>query len=126
MSDTTNEQNETIVPFYAEQGGLEFYAIEQQLMDGKVTDHTYTAIGSGERQLVSLNFQTESTASVGANGLTNESLIAVLLHRLRFLNAQLPSRNTALAISNLVQAATLLEARSTNRQVRQVEGTEEA
>jgi hypothetical protein len=60
------------------------------------------------------------------NGTTNEELLAVLIDRLRFLSAKLPSRETSIATTKLEEALMWLEKRTRDRQARGVEGTRSA
>lgn len=56
-------------------------------------------------------------------GTTNEEVLEVLIHRLKILMEKLPSRETALAITNAEQALMWLERRTKNREDQGVEGT---
>lgn len=67
--------------------------------------------------------QVSHTLQTVADGTTNEEVIGVLIDRLRFLDAKLPSHETALAIIKMEEALMWLQARTANRQVRGVEGT---
>lgn len=60
------------------------------------------------------------------DGTTNEEVLKVLIDRLQFLNAKLPSRESSLAITKIQEALMWLEKRTADRQVRGVEGTREA
>jgi hypothetical protein len=57
------------------------------------------------------------------DGTTTEEVIMVLMDRLTFLNAKLPSAHNSRAISNLRRALDELHARTTDRVKRGVEGT---
>lgn len=67
-------------------------------------------------------FQNGPVKEVGINGITNEALLAVVLHRLRELNKQFPCRENSLAITNIEQGVMWLEARTKDRIQRKVEG----
>jgi hypothetical protein len=58
-----------------------------------------------------------------SDGTTNESLLAVLIDRMNFLNGKFPCRENAIAITNLEQALMWLEKRTRDRVARGVEGT---
>lgn len=73
-----------------------------------------------------LEFQRGAVKENGVNGLTNEALLAVLIHRVNVLNKRFPCRENALAITNMEQALMWLEKRTRDRQARQVEGLEVA
>ena len=64
-----------------------------------------------------------STLVTVSDGTTNEELLEVLIDRLNFLQKKVPSRETALAITNLEQALMWLEKRTRDRLKRGVEGT---
>jgi len=57
------------------------------------------------------------------DGTTTEEVIMVLMDRLTFLNAKLPSAHNTRAIFNLRRALDELHARTADRVRRQVEGT---
>lgn len=56
------------------------------------------------------------------DGTTNEEVIAVLIHRLNYLNNQFPSPFNFEAIAHLESALHNLEARTAERKSREVEG----
>lgn len=58
-----------------------------------------------------------------ANGTTNEEVIEVLIHRLRWLNQKLPCRENSLALTKLEEALHWLGARGRNRAAQGVTGT---
>lgn len=64
-----------------------------------------------------------TTLKTLTNGTTNEELMEILLDRLEFANKKLPSRETALAITNLEQALMWCLRRTSKRKARGVEGT---
>ena len=57
------------------------------------------------------------------DGTTTEEVIMILMDRLTFLNAKLPSVHNTRAIANLRRALDELHARTADRVRRQVEGT---
>ena len=56
------------------------------------------------------------------DGVTNEQVLEVLIHRLQYLNQKMPCRENALAITNLEQSLMWLEKRKKDRKKRGVEG----
>ena len=71
-----------------------------------------------------LRFQEGAVPAVGANGLTNEVLIAIVVDRLRAFQAgPYPCRENALAITNLEQGLMWLQRRTADRLRRNVEGS---
>lgn len=74
-----------------------------------------------------IRFQDGAVHEAGINGLTNESLIAVVLDRLRgFQSGQFAGRDNAMAISHLEDALMRLQRRTRDRQARGVEGFQKA
>lgn len=82
--------------------------------------HFYDIL-AGE-QLIPVQFQLGPVKEFGVNGITNEALLAIVLHRLRLLNEKFPCRENSLAITNIEQGQMWLEQRTRNRQKRGVEG----
>ena len=63
----------------------------------------------------------------GYNGLTIETLIDIVVHKLRLYQAALPSRENALALTKLEEANLWLDARRmVDRKVRGIVGTDKA
>ena len=71
-------------------------------------------------------FQNGPVKEVGVNGLTNEALLELVLHRLRILNTNFPCRENSLAITNIEQGVMWLEQRTKDRVKRNVEGFNKA
>ena len=93
--------------------------------DGKdVNGHLYqfTINGLEVSRHGAIEFQNGTYPEVGANGLTNEALLDVLIHRLNVLNGKFPCRENALAITKMEEALMWLNQRTTNREKRGVEG----
>lgn len=82
---------------------------------------------------VLLKFQNGTIADVGPNGITNESLISVVIDRLqgfqgqgteiRVMDKPNPCRENAIAITHLETALLWLQKRTRDRIARGVEGT---
>lgn len=58
-----------------------------------------------------------------SDGTTNEEVLKILIDRMNYLQAHVPCRENAIAITNLEQALMWLEKRTMNRIARGVEGT---
>lgn len=87
---------------------------------GETDGHRYHLhSGSLETQL---HFQCGPVKEVGINGIQNEQLIAVLVHRLGVLNRAFPCRENSIAITHLETALLWLEKRTADRIARGVEG----
>lgn len=95
-------------------------------------DHVKEDIGHlyhvmmGKDQLFSqthcVSFQRGPVPANGVNGLTNESLLAILIHRTKFLNGQFPCEENRVAIEHMEKALQSFEDRTKNRIQRNVEG----
>lgn len=86
--------------------------------------HNYqmeTFMQSGIRPI--LQFYQMKEDGTKLDGVTNEEVINVLLHRLVTLNKKMPCRENALAITKLEEALMWLQRRTVNRVARGVEGT---
>lgn len=60
------------------------------------------------------------------DGTTNEELLEVLIDRLIFLGARLPSRENSIAVTKLQEALMWLNKRTADRKARAVEGSHRA
>lgn len=106
---------------FTDKNGVAVNAISQ-LADGtEVKGHFYQLIAGAGRH-TDLEFQNGTIPDVGVNGVTNEALLAVLIHRLNHLNGKFPCRQNSLAITKLEEAAMWLEQRTKEREARGVEG----
>jgi hypothetical protein len=57
------------------------------------------------------------------NGTTNEEVLAMLIDRMSFQHAKLPSRESAIVITKLEESLMWLNKRTAERKARSVEGT---
>lgn len=73
-----------------------------------------------------LKFQTGNPKEVGLNGYTNESMLAILIHRLKALDKQVPTEQNKVAISHMEAALEALNLRVMDRAHRNVTGTMQA
>lgn len=105
---------------YTDHNGGAVNAISS-LADGTDVEGHHYQILSGSRQQ-SIDFQLGPVKESGVNGATNEALIAILIHRMNFLNGKFPCRENSLAITKLQEALMWLEQRTKERIARQVEG----
>lgn len=67
-------------------------------------------------------FQRGPVQEASVNGLTNEALLAILIHRTKFLDAKFPCDENKRAIQHMEEALTNLEVRTARRITRGVEG----
>lgn len=107
---------------HTDHNGLAVNAISS-LSDGTdVEGHLYQAlVGTGGAEI---KFQNGPVPENGVNGLTNEALLAVLIHRTKHLDGKFPCRENEQAINCMEHALAHLEARTYRRQQRGVEGKE--
>jgi len=86
--------------------------------------HNYEIrIGDEGPTVAKMNFQNGPVLESGINGMTNESLLAVIIDRLDgFLSGKFPSRETAVAKTKCEEALMWLNKRSHDRLARGVEG----
>jgi hypothetical protein len=102
-------------------GGAVYVNAISKLSDGTdVEGHNYDLNASATWQ--TLRFQRGTVPEAGHNGTTNEAVLSVLIHRLKFLNGKFPCRENALAITKLEEAKLWLDERTRNRVARGVEG----
>lgn len=109
----------------------EIYSEGELIIRHLVTDkipagHSYHAdIEAGEysRPLTAIGFQNGPIKQEGTNGLTNEALLTVLIHRTMTLNKQFPCEENETAIRHMKEALDAFNQRTANRKARGVEGT---
>jgi hypothetical protein len=95
------------------------------LSDGTdVVGHVYQML-AGAKSL-NVEFQRGGVADNGVNGVTNEALLAILIHRTKHLNSKFACDENVRAITHMEEALVNLEVRSARRVVRGVEGKEVA
>lgn len=81
---------------------------------------------SDDKELVSVDFQCGPIKESGVNGCCNEDLIAMVIERLNgFQNSEFKCRENAVAITKLEEGLMWLRKRTTDREIRNVEGTHE-
>ncbi len=83
--------------------------------------HSYL-LNTETSEIVPLRFYEMRVDGTKINGVTNEEVIKVLLHRIRVLNERFPCIENAGAISALDNALGFLELRTQDRIRRGVEG----
>lgn len=77
-------------------------------------------------QFTKVAFQRGGVADNGVNGMTNEALLAILIHRTEHLDSKFGCEENKWAIGWMKKALMALEVRSARRIVRGVEGKEVA
>lgn len=85
---------------------------------------SYSVKDSTEHVLVPIRFQNGPIAESGVNGISNESLLAIVEDRLLgFQSGPYACRENAVALTKLQEAMMWLQKRTRNRVARGVEGT---
>lgn len=78
------------------------------------------------RNLGTIMFQDGPIKETGVNGIMNEDLLEILIHRMECFQAgPYVCRENALALTKLQEALMWLEKRTSDREARKVEGTHE-
>lgn len=109
---------------YTDTNGVAVNAIHS-LADGtNVEGHEYQVLSGAKTTAIS--FQRGGVLDNGVNGLTNEALLNIVLHRTRFLDSKFPCGENKRAIEHLEGALAHLEVRTFRRMARGVEGLEVA
>lgn len=109
---------------HTDHNGVAVNAISS-LSDGTNVDgHLYQVLAG--RKTLTVEFQLGGVAANGVNGVTNEALLAIVRHRLEYLNRLFPCAENEKAIDGVSDALFQLEARTLQRQARGVEGKEVA
>lgn len=89
----------------------------------KNAGHDYLIkLSEKEEDAEEILFQNGNTIENGINGLTNEVLLAILIHRTKSLNDKFPCEENALAIESMKKALSLFEERIIERKKRDVYG----
>ena len=107
---------------YTDHNGVAVNAIHR-LGDGTEVEGQLYQVLAGAN-VTSVTFQKGNPKTKGVNGLTNEALLAILIHRTTFVNQQFPCEENMVAIQHLKQALVNFEVRTARRMVRGVEGTQ--
>lgn len=124
MSDFIIEDHVTSTIF--DNLGLKIFALYGAPHGGpSATGHEYRVF-LGSDVVRHISFQNGPIPTVGANGLTNEALLAILIHRTECLDSLYPCEENKEGIRHMKAALAAFEARTANRLKRGVEGTYKA
>lgn len=111
---------------YKNDNGLSVLACTSISLDGNPPQsfepgHSYLVglNGNGGSQI---DFQLGPVPDNGVNGVTNEALLAIVIHRTKILNGKFPCEENQRAITYMENALALFEQRTKNRKARGVEG----
>lgn len=110
------------VRIHEDMNGLAVNAITKTSFGKDVEGQLYQVLGGGVQ--LHVEFQDGPAQEVGVNGLTNEAMISILIHRLTVLNrAPWQHFENVVAINGLRAAEAALNRRTAERVKRGVEGT---
>ena len=115
---TAQPKDYTMTRIYTHDYGLTCNAISKTADGTDVEGHHYQFPELGK----TLEFQHGTVPEDGINGVTNETLLAVLIHRTRVMNAKFQSRQNSIAITKMEEALMWFENRTAERKARGVEG----
>lgn len=105
---------------YTDHNGVAVNAISKT-SDGKdVEGHQYMIMYGAKTDHI--NFQLGGVVANGVNGITNEALLAILIHRTKYIDNVFSCDENKRAIQHMEEALVNLEARTARRMVRGVEG----
>lgn len=106
-------------------GMLEVHAIGGAGPGGAPLAYGISPLPGDGSEIVYLKFHSGNPDEVGVTGVTNESLLAVLIDRLRgFQAGPFSCRENSIALTKLEEALLWLQCRTRERRERGVEGTQ--
>lgn len=121
------ETNMTVI--YRGHNNVAVFALEPGPQYSGPEGHEYVLMEMPEngraRDVAKVVFQKGPVPVNGVNGLTNEALLAILVHRLNVLNDAVPCRENSIAITHIESALLWLQRRTNTRIERGVEGKNE-
>jgi len=109
---------------HTDNNGVTVTAMSTQHKGNVLWGHSYMVSGlpGVSPAFMMIDFQKGPVKSNSPNGLTNEALLAILIHRTEHLNTLFPCTQNRHAINHMRMALELLEARTNERMERGVEG----
>ena len=110
---------------YTDHNGLmvnAFSGPDERAAGRDMTGHVYKVMHG--QSGTSISFQQGPILAHGLNGVTNEALLAILIHRTEHLDSQFPCDENKRAIADMNNALVNLEVRTARRMARGVEGKE--
>ena len=119
-----NQSESKMTRIYEDQNGVAVNAISRTAGDRDVTGHLYQVLAGSYN--LDIKFQTGAVKENGVNGVTNESLLAILINRMEHLNSRFRCDENEDAIASMKSALESLESRTKARINRGVEGLEVA
>lgn len=118
--DITGKQEDHVSRIHTDLNGVAVNAFRKTADGEDVSGHRYQ-ITAG-KSTTYIDFQKGPVKEAGVNGLTSESLLAVLIDRTKVLDSRFPCEENALAIAYMEAALAAFESRTKKRLERGVEG----
>lgn len=109
---------------HTDHNGVYVNAISRTSEGKDVEGHLYQIVAGVH--VSSLEFQNGPIKEAGVNGITNKALLAILAHRIAYLNGKFPCRENSIALTKIQEAAHWLEHRTKDRLTSGVEGEHKA
>lgn len=86
--------------------------------------HNFVVLDNNSNDIAEIHFQEGPIKEAGINGVANEDLLAMVLTRLEhFQETQFKCRENAVAITKLQETLMWLRKRTTDRELKGIEGT---
>ena len=121
---THNQGESKMTRIYEDQNGVAVNAISRTADGEDVTGNLYQVLAGTYN--IDIKFQMGNPKETGVNGVTNESLLVILINRLEHLNSRFRCDENEDAIASMKSALESLESRTKARINRGVEGLEVA
>jgi hypothetical protein len=109
---------------HTDKNGVAVNAISTLADGSNVAGHLYQVLAGPNT--ITVEFQNGAVKERGVNGVTNEALLAILIHRTQVLNERFPCRENSIAITKMQEALMWFDKRTADREARGVEGQEQA
>lgn len=109
---------------HTDHNGVYVNAISKTSEGKDVEGHLYFTQAGAKASKI--EFQLGAVGENGVNGITNEALLAILIHRTKYLDNRFECDENKRAIQHMEEALVNLEVRTARRMVRGVEGKEVA
>ena len=93
-------------------------------IENKTDGHSYMVESENGKYRRMIQFQDGPVPANGINGITNESLLAIVIHRTKVLDKKFGCNENKMAIEHMQKALDLFTERTMGRMERGVEGKE--
>lgn len=110
MNDSINVKPKNV---HEDANGLVVISLLEDMNGTAVEGNKYIALHGSTNQMI--NFQKGWSEVEGPNGLTNEAMLDIVIHRTKILNAQCPSEENLVAIEHMEAAQAAYNRRMSKR-----------